>query len=31
MQTVPEITAQQAQAIANQLLSDSLGDRLKML
>jgi hypothetical protein len=27
MQTVPEVTAQQAQAIANQLLSDSLGDR----
>jgi hypothetical protein len=27
MQALPEITAPQAQAIANQLLSDSLGDR----
>ncbi|MCU0571210.1 MAG: hypothetical protein MUF49_32170 [Oculatellaceae cyanobacterium Prado106] len=27
MQTAPPITAQQAQAIANQLLSDHLGDR----
>jgi hypothetical protein len=27
MHTAPEITAQQAQAIANQLLSDVLGDR----